>query len=95
MKSNEKSIKEVIDELLKNYRLDTKLNEINLINSWEKITGKMIAKHTQKIFIHKQCLYVTLDSAALRMELSHEKAKIIKMLNEAAGLEVISEIVFK
>lgn len=95
MKSNEKSIKEVIDELLKNYRLDTKLNEINLINSWEIIVGKMIANHTQKIFIHNQILYVTLDSAALRMELSYQKERIIKMLNESAGTDVITEIIFR
>lgn len=93
-RSNEISIKEAIRQLLKAYRLDDKLNEVRLINSWEKVVGKMISKHTGKLYIKRKKLFVSLDSAALKAELSYSKEKIIKMLNSEVGGEVIVEIVF-
>lgn len=81
--------------LLKAYRLDDRLAEKQLISSWEEVMGKMIAKHTTDISIRNKQLFVTLDSAALRNELSLAKTKIVQMLNKAAGKEVISEIVLR
>ena len=94
-KHNQHTIKEAIDELLKVYKLDIKIAERGLVNSWEKVMGDMIAKHTKDIYLNKQLLYVTLDSAALRNELSLAKSKIIKMLNDAAGKEIVKEIIFR
>lgn len=94
-KHNEYTMKEAIDKLLKTYRLDDKLAEKRLINAWEDVMGKMIAKHTTDITIRNKCLLVTLDSAALRNELLLAKTKIVDMMNKAAGKTVISEIVLK
>jgi predicted nucleic acid-binding Zn ribbon protein len=88
-------MKEAIEMLLKAYRLDDRLAEKRLIASWEEVMGKMIAKHTTDIAIRNQQLFVTLDSAALRNELSLAKSKIVKMMNDAAGRTVITEIVLK
>jgi predicted nucleic acid-binding Zn ribbon protein len=93
-KSNEQSIKEVIQDLLKTYRLDGRINELKLIGSWEKVMGKTIAKHTTDIYIKKKQLFVKLDSAALRQELSYAREKILKMMNDEAGIKVIDEIIF-
>jgi len=94
-KHNEYTIKDLIDKMLQSYGLDRKLAEKRLIGSWESVMGSMIAKHTKDIFIVKQQLFITLDSSALRNELSMAKSKIITMMNEAAGESVINEIVFK
>lgn len=94
-KANEQSLKEVIDEMLKAYKLDGRLSEVRLINSWEKVVGKMIARHTKDLYINRRKLYITLDSAALRDELSYARTKILNMLNEEAGTEVIEEVIFK
>jgi predicted nucleic acid-binding Zn ribbon protein len=95
MRKNQQSLKEVITELLKTYRLQGGLNEVKLINSWEKLMGKMIANHTKEIYIIKTKLFVKLDSAALREELHFAKSKIIKMLNDEVGEKVIEDIVFQ
>lgn len=92
---NEQTLKEVIDQLLKVYKIGGKLNEVNLISSWEKQMGPMIARHTKDIFISNKVLFVTLDSAALRSELSYAKGKIVSMLNTEAGTEVITDVIFK
>jgi predicted nucleic acid-binding Zn ribbon protein len=92
---NEHSIKDAIESLLKTYKLDDRLAERRLINSWEEVMGKMIANHTKDLYIKHKQLFVTLDSAALRNELSMARTKIVKMMNEAAGLEVINDVILK
>lgn len=94
-KHNEHTLKEAIDQLLKAYRLDGKLAEHKLIASWEQVMGAMIARHTKDLYIKHKQLFVTLDSAALRNELSLAKNKIVKLLNDEAGCEVITEVILK
>ncbi len=91
--SNEQTLKEVIDELLKTYRLQDGIYESRLINSWEKVAGKLIARHTERLFIRKKTLYIKLDSAALKHELSFAKSKLINSLNNTVNKEVIQDIV--
>lgn len=95
MKSNTNTLKEAINEFLKAYSLSDKLNEHRLISSWEKVMGKMIAKHTTEIFITDKVLTVKLDSSVLREELSFAKTKMIEVLNESIGQEVIKGIILK
>ncbi|MES2140036.1 MAG: DUF721 domain-containing protein [Bacteroidota bacterium] len=94
-KHNEHSLKDAIQLLLKTYKLDDRLAERRLIGSWESIMGSMIAKHTTDIYIKHQQLFVTLDSAALRNELSLAKSKIVKMLNDEVGKSVINEVILR
>lgn len=94
-KHNEHSIKEAIEHLLKAYKLGDRLAEKKLIASWEKVMGKMIANHTTDLSIRNKQLVITLDSAALRNELLLAKSKIIKMLNEEVGSEVINDVMLR
>jgi len=95
MSSNEQSLKSVISEFLKVSRLSGKLAEQKIIDGWEKIMGKMIAKHTKQISISNKKLFLQLDSAPLKQELFYAREKIIKMLNEEAGENVVEEIIFR
>lgn len=94
-KHNEHSIKEAINLLLKTYKLDERLAERRLLNAWEEVMGKMIANHTKDLYVKHRQLFVTLDSAALRNELAMAKTKIVQMMNEAAGLKVIEDVILK
>lgn len=94
-KHNEQSIKEAIEALLKTYKLDDKLNEKKLISSWNEVMGKMISNHTTDLYIRNKQLFVSLDSAALKNELSLAKSKIVEMLNKASGKEIINDVIFK
>jgi len=92
--SNDLPLKDVIEEFVNAYRLNDKLNEVEINNLWNKISGKIIAKHTKKIIIKGKTLYIELDSAALKQELSFSKTKIISNINEKIGNDLIEEIVF-
>ena len=93
-KSNEILLKDAIEAFLKENKLDTKLNETRLIGAWEEVTGKLISRHTNQMYIKDRTLFVLVDSAALREELSYQRSKLIKKLNHAAGIEAIDDIRF-
>ncbi len=92
--SNEHSLKEVLQALIKSYRMSGKLNEISVVQSWNKVTGPVISKHTRKIRMSNGRLFVTLDSAALRSELNYSRQRLIELLNAEVGSDVVKEIIF-
>lgn len=94
-RKNEYSLKEAIEELIKSYHLEGKLQETRVINSWEKIVGGIFAKHTTHLSIKSGILYVKLDSSVLRSELALTRSKLVDMLNREAGEKVIEDIVFR
>jgi hypothetical protein len=94
-KSNEYTLKQAIEEMMRTYRLQGRMDEMKLINSWEKVMGAVIVKYTRKIHIENRVLYVELSSAALREELSYGKSKMIKLLNDEAGAIVIDDVILR
>lgn len=91
---NSNKLGDVIREMIEAYGLKSKLSEANLVDSWEEVVGQMIAKHTRDVYIKKRKLFVKLDSPALKNELMYRRNSLKDKLNEAAGGEVIEEIVF-
>lgn len=92
--SDEQPIKDILKELISGYQLGDGLLSIRINESWERIVGKIIAKHTLKVVIKETTLYIQLDSASLRAELSFSKEKIIRSANKILDSEIIKEIVF-
>jgi predicted nucleic acid-binding Zn ribbon protein len=92
---NEQPLDEAIQEFLKVYNLGSKLDEVKLINSWESIVGKLVANHTNDLYIRRKVLFVYLDSDALRNELSYIKSLLLQRLNECVGKPLIKDIVFR
>lgn len=92
--SNEYTLKQAIEALIDQYKIQEKISETVVINDWEKIVGKMIARHTRNMHIKKRTLFVELDNAALRNELSYAKTKLVAAINQSLGSDVIDEIVF-
>lgn len=91
-RAREQSIGEVIKELLKNYDITSKLNEAHIVTLWDKMMGPTVTKYTTSIEIEKRILFVQLNNAALKQELSYAKERIKKMLNEEVGEEVLLDV---
>jgi predicted nucleic acid-binding Zn ribbon protein len=87
-------LKDVINDLLKAYKLKGKFNETHIIASWERIMGTPIANRTSALNIHNKKMYVKLSSAPLKQELSMSKSRIVELLNNDLGEVVIEEIIF-
>ena len=94
-RSNDQPLKEVIQELLDSYHLREKVNEIKLVQNWEQLFGKTIAKYTQKMFVNKKKLYLTISSAPLRQELMYSRDKMVERINEAIEKDFVREVVIR
>ncbi len=92
-KQNDIKIGDALTELLDTYKLNGKLNEIKIVEGWKSTLGTMINNHTKSIKVQNGKLFVKLDNAALKNELSYSKTKLIQSLNEYVGTEVIQEII--
>ena len=96
MKTNhEYTLGDAIKEVVSRLRMNQKLEEVNLMASWEPVVGSMITRHTDHLAIKNGILYVNLDSAPLRNELMMARSKIVKALNKEAGKNLIKDIVFR
>ncbi len=88
------SIGDAIAEVLKLQRLDKKLHETRLLDSWQDVLGPAIAKYTENKYIKNKVLYVKLSSSVLRNELMMSRTQLLDALNKKVGAEVISDIKF-
>ncbi len=93
--SNEESIKEVIEQLIKTYQLGDKLNEVKLLHCWEKIMGEAISKRTSKITFKDHTIFIHIISAPLKEELTYGKENIKTLLNQELGGDFIKDVVIR
>jgi predicted nucleic acid-binding Zn ribbon protein len=89
---NQSSLGDAIKGMLKAYRLEGKVTETEIWQSWESIMGPSIYRHTQKIEVRERVLLIRLDSSALRHELGFAKEKIVEKINEHVGKKFIDEV---
>ena len=90
-RSNTQNIGDVIKAYLKESGLEKPLKE----RTWESLLGRSVAKATTRIFIKDRKLFVYLSSSVIRNELFMLQNEILKRLNEAAGEELLEEIILK
>lgn len=93
-KSDTSSLKEAINEMLDSYKLRGKFDEKKLINSWGTIMGKPISRRTEKIFIKNKVLFVKLNSAPLRQELTIAKAKVLEIIHRSFDKNLVEDVKF-
>jgi predicted nucleic acid-binding Zn ribbon protein len=89
------TLAEALKDYVKEMKLDVKLSEVGVINSWEEVVGKAISSRTSKIYIKDHILFVHLNSSVVRNELLMLKQALKEKLNEKAGSEVIKDIVLR
>jgi predicted nucleic acid-binding Zn ribbon protein len=95
MSSNEYSMGQGIQAVMRFFRLTDKYRETRIISSWEEIMGKMISSHTISLKLNGTTLRVNLDSSVLRKELSISHDKVCEKINESFGEKVIDKIIFE
>ncbi len=84
---------QAIRDLLNSYRLSTRFDEANLINSWERIAGKPIARRTRRLYIRDKVLFVELESPSMKQDFSLHKAQVLEMFKKEFGAGIISDII--
>ena len=89
------SFSDALKDFVETNKLDKGLDKVNVRDAWANLMGNGVNNYTTNIELKFGTLYVQLSSSVLREELSYGKNKIIKMLNEELGKEVIKNVVLR
>ncbi|MBV8251172.1 MAG: DUF721 domain-containing protein [Chitinophaga sp.] len=93
MRHGTTSIGDALREFLNKSRMKPRLTEVRIQENWEEIMGKTIARYTSGIKLIDGKLIITTSVAPLKQELSYSKDKIIKLVNEKLGENVVKEVI--
>jgi predicted nucleic acid-binding Zn ribbon protein len=94
-RSNTMSLGDAIKAYLKAMKLEPKMKEMQLIARWEDVIGKTIARATTDMYINDRKLYIYINSSVIRYELLMLRSEILIRLNQLAGEELITDIIFR
>ncbi len=89
------TLREALNEYRSEMNIDTRLKEVGLINSWEEIAGKAIAKRTSRVYLKDGKLIIYLTSPVVRNELIMARESLRERLNEQAGEELVKEVILR
>ncbi len=92
---NLKSVKKVLDALLKAYGIDTKIKNYQVLENFAEIVGESIAKHAKAERIESGKLFLSVTSGVWRQELSFRKEEMIKKINNYYRQEIVKDIIFR
>lgn len=93
--SNENSISDVLKQFIEINKLESGFDKVDVEQAWKSLMGNGVNSYTNDIILKGNTLYVSLSSSVLREELSHGKAKIIKMINEELRKEVVFNLILR
>ncbi|MVO10937.1 DUF721 domain-containing protein [Flavobacterium sp. TP390] len=91
--SEEASIKDVLKSFVVQNKLETGIDKVKVKEIWFAVMGNGVANYTEAIELKNTTLYVKLTSSVLREELSYGREKIIKMINDEMGKDIINKVI--
>jgi predicted nucleic acid-binding Zn ribbon protein len=95
-KQESKSLGDILSEYFDdNATLKTNLAERRAVEAWKTLLGSGVGEYTRNVYLKRNVLYVQLSSSVLRAELQMNKQNLIDKLNEAAGMNVVKDIVLR
>lgn len=72
--------------------LDRQMAEQRLCYMWPEIVGPGVNRYTTRRYVDRGTLHVYLSSAALKNDLQYMRRSLVERLNQAAGANVIDNI---
>ncbi len=93
--NNQSSIGDILGQIIQTNKLESGLNQVSVVDAWKNLMGNGVNNYTQNVTLRNGILYVELTSAVLREELSYGKDKIIKIINEELGKEIVKSVVLR
>lgn len=92
---NDSPIGDVLKAIISDNKLQPGIDQVSVQDAWKSLMGNGVNTYTRQVSLRGSTLYVELNSAVLREELSYGKDKIIRMINEELGREVVKEVVLR
>ena len=96
MRNDEVSLGDALKNMLKaSPKLERNLQKTKIENIWKAQMGETIHRYTREIRLVGDQLILSIESAALRNELSFGREKIKKIINDELGETVIREVIIR
>ena len=92
MRKNSVTLKEALELMVREFKLSPGVQESRIRETWPRLMGNMIARNTSSISLRKGKLYLKVESAALKHELTYSKEKIKEILNKELGDNVVNDV---
>ncbi|HEY4194214.1 MAG TPA: DUF721 domain-containing protein [Mucilaginibacter sp.] len=93
-RTNDKTLKEAIEQMLQVYKIKRKYDETGIKTSWPDLVGKSVANRTKEIYIHDKKLFLRIESSVIKNELVLMRTQIIDKINNDAKVILVEEIIF-
>ena len=91
-RTNEISLGDAIDAVLKDNNLTHGVYEAQIQAMWETLMGRSISRHTTQIQLKGSRLYLTIDSAPLKNELFYSREKIREVVNRELKKDILKDV---
>ncbi|MAU15556.1 MAG: RNA-binding protein [Muricauda sp.] len=88
-------LSEALSEFIKENKLQKGIDKVDVREAWEKLMGNGVNNYTTAVELRNETLFISLSSSVLREELSLGKTKIIKMINEELGKDLVKKLVLR
>lgn len=89
------SISDALKEFVETNKLEKGLDKVNVAEAWAELMGNGVNTYTRSVNLERDTLYVQLTSSVLREELSYGKEKIIAMINDTLGKEIVKKLILR
>jgi len=86
------SLKDLMGSFIEENNLKKGFQKIQIDEAWVKLMGVGVASYTSEVKLQNGTLIVRLSSSVLREELSYGKDKIVCMINEEMGEELVKKL---
>jgi len=93
-KTDPLSLQDVLSEFVSSNKLQKGIDRVQVEKAWFDL-NPIFEKYTTSIRLDRDTLLVNLNSSVFREELSYGKEKILQMINESLGREVIKKLVLR
>ena len=92
--SKEEKLGDLLQKFIHSSNLSRPFLNHQIQIQFEEIMGPFLMKKVKKIFVKENKLYLKLDSAPFKQEISIQKTKLINDLNRAIDKNYLIDIVF-
>ena len=88
------SLQDALSDFVSSNKLQKGIDRIEVENAWFAL-NPAFKKYTTAIRLDRDTLLVNLNSSVFREELSYGKEKILQMINESLGRELIKKLILR
>ena len=94
-RENTQLIKAIIEEFIKEEKLEEGLNRTRLFKAWDLVVGEIGAKATTNKFFKDGVLYCTINSSMIRTQMYYRKEDIIAHMNKMLNGPTVTKLILK